>query len=360
MSIRPVYLMLSTLLLLHACGGGSGGGSSGGGDREEAIDKASRENIDNTLLPAVNDFSSQINTMTQSIGGFCATIDEKGLDDLKQHWRNLYESWYRLAPYNFGPMNDDLIFPTIDFIDSLRTNGTDYTATVRTSLNNQINGTQNLDKTFYDNLTFTRVGLLAIELLVFETAASQSTVNSDILIEYRTVNRKCDILKGMIEQLDKHADHIKDGWLVNFDGSGTPYRSLFINKQLPDNTEPMAALLVSVQMYLDYLHKRNVATQAAQLSDHAWQSMGAGIDQIEQILQGTAATTISFYSLIKSAGLQSYVDLVNANIATTRDAITARDPVAMTDALKALDGNFKREIPSGLNVDPGINFTDGD
>ncbi|MEM7561883.1 MAG: imelysin family protein [Pseudomonadota bacterium] len=355
--LRSLLFVFTVLVMLEGCSGGGGGSDD---DRSDAINTASREHIDNTLIPTVQSFAAQIDVMSNDIDtNFCPGADTSSLADLQQQWRDLSETWFKLASYNFGPLDDDLIFPTLNFIDSMRLNGTDYKPNVRAAISGQIGGVQTLDMAFYDALPFTDVGLLALELLIFESSDTNSTSAGDILGEFLMEPRKCLVLQGIIEQLDKHSNNISDGWQIDFDGNG-PYRNQFVNRQLPDDEEPMAVLLVAVQFYMDYLHRRNVATRAAQVSDHAYESIGAAIDQVEEIMQGTAGTTVSFYSLMQSAGFGSDVDLINSNIAAARAAIVIEDSISLENAIRALDGHFKREIPNGLNVDPGINFTDGD
>lgn len=356
--LKILTISMCTLAVVSACGGGGGGGS--GDTREDAVYNASQQHVDNRLVPTMQEFSTRIETLSQSIAAFCPAPDANGVATLQQGWRDLAETWFRLAAYNFGPMNVDVIFPTIQFIDSMRPNGVDYTSAVRTLVNTQIAGTQTLDTAFFDGLVFTNVGILALEVLIFENSGSQSTAVNDIVSEYQLRPRKCELLQGMIAQLDKHGDAVRDGWLVDFNGTGTPYRTLFVDRRLDNGADPVATLMVAVQFYVDYLHKRSVATRTAQISRHNWTNLSRAIDEIETLLSGTGATTISFFSLMESAGFQAEIDIVKGNISAARNAITLEDNALLEPALIALDGNFKREILQGINVDPGINFTDGD
>ena len=110
----------------------------------------------------------------------------------------LFSQWYRLSIYNFGPLDDDLIFPAYTFIDSLRLRGTDYTGTVRSEITADISGDFSLDDDYYALKTFNKVGLLALESVIFETASSEhSQVSENIIAEYQDQSRKCDVLKGL-------------------------------------------------------------------------------------------------------------------------------------------------------------------
>lgn len=356
---KTIILNLFFLLFLSACGGERENDAVK--VTEDSLGRALEESVDKKIVPTTEEFSLRVSQFNASADGFCNATDENKLSVLQESWRSLSSQWYKLAIYNFGPVNDDVVFPKIIFIDSLRLRGTDYTETVRTTITNMNSSADTLDETFFDSLTFQKVGLLALELLVFETASSEHSVSSiDIVAEYQNLPRKCEILQGMAKQIEKHATYIRDGWLLIHKNTGKPFRTVFLNNELQDGTEPLAALIVSVQSHLDYLQKRNVATVAAQIADYSWESITASIDEIDVLLNGTNDTTISFFSLMESAGFENAVELVKDNISTVRQTIQDRDAALLEIVLGKLDGNFKREIPSGLKVELGINFTDGD
>ena len=119
-------------------------------------------------------------------------------------------------------------------------------------------------------------------------------------------------------------------------------------------------MLVAAQEHLDYLKQRNVVTTAAQVSDSVWQAVEASILEIEQLINGTEASRVSFIELMTSAGHTSSVETVNENIAAIKMAIQNKDANLFNVNVALLDGNFKREIPKGLEVELGLNFTDGD
>lgn len=340
-----------------------------GGTRENDPVEASTENlsialeevIDQSVLPAVNAFASQTTLYSAAADTFCASPSETNLAALQLAWKSTMESWFALANYNFGPLNDDLIFPKYTFIDSLRLRGTDYLETVRTEIATNMSGASELDQTFFDAQTFQKVGLLALESASFETAASEhSQLASDIVAEYINTAKKCAVLTGLAEHLQRQAEYVQNGWLSDHKGSGSAYRTLFLTDQLDDGTAPLTQLITAVQEHLDYLQQRNVATTAASLSEHAWLSISASIDEVESLLTGTDDTNISFFAIMESGGYQTAVATVQQNIAAVRQTIADQDPDMLEIQLGKLDGNFKREIPDGLNVELGINFSDGD
>lgn len=356
---KNAFIYLTCIIVISGCGG----------DRKndlveataDTLSLAVEETVNKKILPTVALFSTQANQFDSSAEAFCDAPASATLETLQQDWKSLSVQWYKLAIYNFGPVNNDLIFPRINFIDSLRLRGTDYTATVRTEISNNLASDATLDTAFFDKQTFQRVGLLALESLSFETAAGEhSQVNAEIIAEYENETRKCAILKGLSEQIVNHATDIQKGWNVAHNETGKPYKTLFLNDELENGTPPLTELIGSIQAHLDYLQKRNVSKIAAQIADYSWESISASIDEVDTLLNGTEQTNVSFFGLMTSAGFQNAVNLVKENIATVRQNIQDRDSALLEISLGKLDGNFKREIPDGLEVQLGINFTDGD
>ncbi|MEM8489409.1 MAG: imelysin family protein [Pseudomonadota bacterium] len=328
---------------------------------EEALRAAFEESVDEAIVPSVQDFAQEATATVVSAQDFCGQVDEAGLRELQERWRSLFSRWYRLVPYNFGPLNDDIIFPNFTFIDSLRLRGTDYLETVRGEIARDISGDRELTEDYFARKTFNRVGLLALEATVFETStAEHSQAATDILAEFDARPRKCRVLIGLARQIEERAQTIASGWLEEFQDTESAYRDLFLQAELEDGTEPISQLLIAVQEYLDYLQARRVVTTAAPLSGIAWDAVAASMDEVELLLRGVNSESNSFFDAMIASGNQNAVDGVEDSIDQIRRAIADRDPDMLEITLGFLDGNFKREIPDSLGIELGINFSDGD
>ena len=351
-------LVFANALLLGACGG------SRQNDpvvtSEASLDEVVKKAIDNSILPAVDNFYAQANAFESEAETFCLAPDETGLSSLQSAWLVLARAWYHLLPYNFGPLNDDIIFPAYIFIDSYRLRGTDYTATLRNEINLNISGEHTLDVDFFGAEPFQKLGLTALELLVFEVASNQSQVGSEIVAEYLAEPRKCETLLGLTEQVQLRALYVSEGWHSSYLGSGTSYYQLFINNELEDGTEALVKLITSVQEFLDYLAARNVAVSVAQVSGESWTLVSASIDEINSLLTGLGDTRFTFYGFMLAGGHELEVNTVQENIEFARSAISQSNATDFAVASALLDGNFKREIPNSLEVVLGISFSDGD
>lgn len=327
---------------------------------QASLDVALEDAVDARIITAVNGFVLAVTNLDDAVEAFCVAPDVPSLVELQQEWRNTAEAWYRLEPYNFGPLNDDIVFPTYTFIDAYRLRGTDYTATVRTEIANDMAGTYTLNDSYFGSKTFQRVGLLALEVAIFETSSAQSQASADIVTEYAASTRKCEMLHGLTAQLLQRANYVKNGWSVDYKNTGQAYRTIFLSGELEDGSESVSAMLVAIQEYLDYLKLRSVVTSTAQISAYSWELIAASIDEIENLLVGQTDARFTFFSIMQSAGKVASVETVEANIASIRTNISSRDADGLGAVLALLDGNFKREIPDGLDVDLKITFTDGD
>lgn len=354
---RIAWIVLAALLL-QTCG-----------ERTNSPVVASQDNLTYALqtavtsrvVVAVKNFYQQTEMLQTRAEGFCITATESELIQLQQQWINTNQAWFRLANYQLGPLKDDLVFPPFTFIDSLRLRGTEYIATVRAEVGKDINGNFALDESYYKSKTFQRVGLLAIEVALFETAdQQQSAVIADITAEYQQAPRKCEMLMNLVSLLSSRAQSVQSGWLTSFKGRSASFQTLFIADELEDGTPALTALLTSVQEQLDYLRSRNVVNTAAPLANSAWQALGGSIMEISQLLEGQENQPINFFSIMANASYSAYVDEVRENIRFALTAINEQNKPNLDMALSQLDGNFKRQIPEGLDVDLGINFTDGD
>ena len=370
MSIRNMFpLLIAAVVMLAGCVDSSGGGGDSAGETAEepvanpavtlqgAIDQA----VDNAIVPAVEGFLAEAQALDAAATAFCSTLDEASLEALQDGWRATYEQWFRLSLYNFGPLNDDIVFPQYTFIDSLRLRGTDYLETVRSEIAADIDSDRELNAAYFAAKTFQRVGLLALESAVFETSTTEhGTAPGEVIAEYRFQPRKCAVLQGLSGDLVARASYVEQGWLVAHKDSDLPYRALFLDGQLDDGTAPLSQLLIAAQEFLDYLQARRVVVVAAPVAGNTWEAVTATIDEVELLLSASDETTGSFIDVMVATGNQNAVAAVEDSLAQVRQAIADRDADMLEITLGYLDGNFKREIPDSLEVELGINFSDGD
>lgn len=354
-----------TSLLLTACGGSSSSLTS----ENTELNIAATEVIDHTIIPAANRFKQQLATFVSDSDEFCSTgnTTEANLLLLQNQWVETNQAWFEILPYRFGPMINNEVLPTYLFIDYHRQRGDNDSDTIRSNIDTLIaSSSDNAYASTLASLGANSLGLLALEITVFEEAASQSTTASDIATEFGNTPRKCQLLSDLGNKALLRAETIQQGWTTDYRDTGISYRNLVINNQLEDVLDDEAGesaikkITISVQEFYDYLGKRDVTTNVAQLSSSIWQALDRSLTNTEELLAGTSSTTISLNSIMDNNRFEQTVVDVVSNIQTLRTATEEMNTVNMQAAAKTLDGNFKREIPDALNINLGLNFSDGD
>lgn len=342
------------------------------------IDIAVAEIIDNTVTPALDSFLQETETLTNLTASFCALDNklENDLTTLQAQWIATNNTWFKLSPYLFGPLTSKDFFTAEAFwyIDSYRQRGNNYIATVRTDILDMLAGSEPLDSSVFSTKNFNKVGLLALEVLLFETSGSHpqplSQLTADITSEYQNTPRKCDILKGQANELNRRVAMIHNAWHKDYRDTGTGYRDLLVNKQLESTftenndidgtgTPAFTRLVVSTQQHLDFLTKRNITTQSAQLSNSVWQALAHTQISLQEFLAGTDQSNLSLYRMMDN-GYDANISALKENMSFFKLSIEEKNTVNFKSFAADLDGNFKRELPQALNAELGLNFTDGD
>lgn len=357
MSLKLKLIITAMVVLTSSCGG------SRENDPVEptqaSLQKSLQQVVDERIVPAAVNFKSAADSYMESADTFCALQDESALQQLQQQWRQLNEQWYRLIPYNFGPLKNDVVFPNYMFIDGYRLRGTNYSATVQEEIARVLAQTEALPEHYFENLSFQKGGLLALEILSF-VAADGVQSDQEILFSYFMSSKRCELLIGHAQQMQARAESLVQGWLTDFNSGGTSYRQLFLNDKLPDDTPSLTQLLTAVQEYLDYLKQRNVVTTVAKFSNYSWPLVAASLQEIHTLLHGNGKDQFNFVAVMRSSGHEQEAATVTENTAFILASIEQKNASEFAVGVSLLDGNFKREIPNGLDVDLGITFTDGD
>lgn len=359
MQKKIAHSLLLTVICsaLFACGGSRSNDPVE--PTQSALDKTLQLAVDRQIIPVAQKFATAAASYSAQADNFCALQDANSLADLQQSWKNLALHWYHLLPYNFGPMKNDVVFPNFMFVDAYRLRGTSYTATVREEIADVIASSEPLGSGYFDFLPFQKGGLLALEVLSFESANQQR--DSDAIVQsYAASSARCELLTGHAAQLVKRAEAITVGWQQSYNGETRSYRERFLAAELPDGTPPLTELLTVVQEHLDYLKQRSAVTSVAQIAEIPWDLMTATVTEIDALLHGRQEDQFNFIAVMRSAGATQAADTVEGNLAFVFQSINARNVTDFEVGVSLLDGNFKREIPNGLDVDLGITFTDGD
>jgi predicted lipoprotein len=332
------------------------------------LDRAIEHMVDQTIVPNINDFQVQVHALNQQVTAFCTDNSLNNLNLTQDQWITTHTSWYQVAPFIFGPLDvaNALTVPVFWYIDSYRNNGRDYTQEVRSSLTGLISSSTLVNDINFADMNYNQVGLLAMEVALFERSTDQSQTAADIFNEFSNTPRKCDILKAYSQELLRYSTLTQQSWNSNYQQTGKSYRDLLLNNQLEDALDnesgdpAISKITVAVQEFYDYMNKRNVSTQVAKLSHSTKQALLASANITESLFSESVEPNLSIYALMSKNGHEQDRQTITTNIQTFIAAINNGTDEEIKSAAAAIDGNLKRELPSALNVSLGLNFTDGD
>lgn len=368
---HPPKALLTTLALAlslsaPACEESTGGadeGMSGDDDDDRPTGPEVMMNtIDNTVVPDLVAFAASTGAMQAEVDTFCTSPSADTLQAVQDEWRSLSESWHAVAAYNLGPLDDDFIVPKIILIESMRQRGDDYTQTVRDAAVTAIEGEDPIDAAYIEGLTFNKVGLLALEVLVFEDSREGNSVDpADVLGDYEERPRKCEYLRGVNERLVATSAEVERGWTESFQ-EGDAFRDTMLGTELPDGSEPVAGLLIALQEHLAYVKDRKLeGIVDARLSGHFYPNVTAMLDALERLLeQPDPEDAAGILDFMDAHGFVVEAETVRVNLEAAKTAAANEDREGLAVAIGLLDGNIKREVPDALGVQLGLNFTDGD
>ena len=365
-ALLPVALLSG---LLSGCLSSSSSSSS---TSNLALDKIVQEIVDLHITPATQTLSDSTQTLSNEASAYCTdnTFNESELTTLQNQWLTVQNNWYRVLPFNFGPLQtpDFLTTPAFWYIDSYRVRGDNEASNIRSDINAILADSTAINDAQFASKTYNKVGLLALEVLLFERADNQSTLPADINTEFSSTSRKCQILTGQAFELNRRAQLINNAWTDDYSDTGKSYRDLLLNNQLEeltndDGSSPIAKITVAIQEYYDYINKRDVSDNVAQLSSSVWTALKTSIDSTSNALDAqylTSNADNSIFLLMTDFGNEQDVETVKSNIQDFNQALSDKNKAAMKLAAAAIDGNMKREIPEALGISLGINFSDGD
>lgn len=326
--------------------------------------------VDDTVVPAMEAFSEEAEALAAAVGPFCEDPAAASLDALRDGWLTTSLAWNRAALYYLGPLDDDPITPAMYFVESMRQRGIDYTDTVRDAMTAAVQGDETLDASFFEALNFNRVGLLALEVLLFEDSprAPGTTELAAVAAGYAESLRKCAYLDGVAGLLRERARDVERGWTESFGDTSEPFRDLLVRGALEDGALPEQAVLVAMIRHVEYVRARKLealldarlATEARPDSTPFWANVEAGLAQLEAFLGASGPAAPSFFEVMADRGYPGVAAALQEDIERARSAVRAGDRDAAAAAFATLEDRMRQELPRAVGVNIGLNFSDGD
>lgn len=307
---------------------------------------------DEAILPAAEAFDTSADELSVSIATLCQNPDEAAVEAARGQWRKTSEAWNRFNVYDFGPVTEG-ITPPDAFIDSFKAfrQGKSYVETLREELRTLVAQGTDVSGEDLSGWNFQRVGLVAIEVALFETATEPpDPAASAVAAELAAQPHKCTYLVKQAELLAQRAGELRVAWAPD----GGDYRSTFISA----TNDALGGVLSGAGGHLEYFELRSIATQGYPISGQAHANIGASLDEVEAFLVAGGADSLS--TRLDEARAPEVVTAIADRIAAARAAIAGENPEALGAELVGLDIILREDIPLALGIELGLNFTDGD
>lgn len=313
----------------------------------EGLSQVVNHTLDSVIIVNVAQWQNRSMAFSNQTEAFCSAPSENELIALQHAFKQMAQAWNQTVMYDFGPLRDNLFFPKIHFIESMRQRGKDYSASIKTHINKRLNDQIALDALYFDKLKFTLVGMSALELLVFtEMPAFENS-------------RQCDLLRGMADLNLRYANDVLSGW-KQANNESLSYRDIFVQNRFADGEKSLTKLIFALQDYLRYIRQRKINGKLDYpLSQIGYSNMAIGLKTVVTTLNANQSGYGLTDYMIK-AGHEKVVKRLENNVNSALKAINSQDLKAMNKHYLALIKMFETDIPQALGVNLGMNFVDGD
>lgn len=318
----------------------------------QGLQKVVNHTADTVIIDNLKRWQADAIQLSDQSQNFCKSVDHSGLEQLQASYKLLSSSWNQSVMFDFGPLRDNLFFPKVHFIESMRQRGRDYTKTIQSHLKKRMSDDKPLNDAYFKKLKFTLVGMSAIEIMLFEKDSVK------LLQEYQQ-SRKCQLLTGLVKLNADNATYVVEAWQTAGKDE-LSYRQQFFANKLADGEQSLTKLIFAMQDYLRYIKQRKLDGKLdAKLSGLSYENLATGLQAVED----TFSAKDSGYGLVDylvKAGKAEVVERFYSEMAKAKQAVQQRNIAAMKQHYSALTKMFERDIPQALGVNLGMNFVDGD
>jgi hypothetical protein len=279
--MKKYFIGLAIVSLIMACSSSSDDSSSSGGG-DEAFDRgALLSNLaDNIIIPAFQDLSTDLRTLTTNKDVFTATPNQENLEALRSAWLEAYTTWQNVEMFDIGEAE------TIQYAFQMNvypTNTDDVEQNIASG-DYDLGSPNNNDAVGFPALDYLLYGVAEGDAAIVEVYSSEN---------YRTY------LSDLVDQMERLTTQVLNDWT-----SG--YRDVFVSQTGNTTT---SALNLFTNDYIFYYEKK---LRANKIGIPAGNFSNTPLpDRVE-----------GFYSRIYSRdlaleGMQSVVDVFNGTGYTT-------------------------------------------
>ncbi len=229
-SKKITAIVLAMILVVAACSKIPDGDSSLFGNYDQAT---MLNNIgNNILLPGISSFSTSATATANAINAFTTSPTESTLTSAQAAWETLAQGWAMAAPFDIGPMNDNLISSNVD---TWPANDTKIESAVSAQATAASVGADTK-------------GLKALEYLLFDVNG-----NTAVLAKYTgadAANRKA-FLNSVAQDVATQAADLQNYWT-----SG--YLNSLVTAKGNDVSSSVSQLVNTIALYLDNIKNSKI------------------------------------------------------------------------------------------------------
>lgn len=183
-------------------------------DDATEFDKAALlENVASTIIvPELNDFSTELNTLQTSFATFENDMNQANLDVVRENWKAAYASWQSVKIYDFGPV----------LTNGLKAATGIFPSDTTQIQNNISSGTYTLASASNTDA----IGLSALDYLLYQTGALDKFINTPNYAMYAS-----DLIDKMVNEVNI----VKANW--------NSYKSTFVASTGTETTSAFSLLV---------------------------------------------------------------------------------------------------------------------
>lgn len=287
------WLPVIALIILAGCGKDDNKNSN----LFDSFDwKGMLQNIgENIILKDLQAFSTGTSGLLEKVSALKAAPSATTLSAAQDAWKNVSEKWAACAPYNFGPMEDQLLQAKIDKwpVD-------------RDKIETAISSGTTINNDYINTRGASEKGMKALEYLLFNFNEGNATVLAQLSTGTDAAKRM-DYLVALAQNLQQQANTLYTAW----DPAGGNYLGQFVAADGNDVSSSIGKLVNAFAFYTDVIKNMKVGDAIGKMGDD-----NPHPDMVELYESGTSLATIkgnlkSMERVFRGGDGQGFDDLLN-------------------------------------------------
>jgi predicted lipoprotein len=295
---------------------------------------------DNIIIPAYQDFSSDVNALKAAVDTFEAQPNETNLNTVRQEWEQAYITWQKVSMFNIGPSETAFMR---SFMNIYPANVSKIDTNISTG-NYALQSANSFDEQGFPALDYLLFGLADndAQILAFYT----SNVNSNKYVKYLT---------ELVDRINTITDQVVAAWEGN-------YRDTFVNNSGAASNSSTNKLLNNWMLYFEVIFRNGKIGIPSGVS-----SEGSPLPQnVEALYKRDLSKTLCLEALnafqdffngahfdgtTNGESLSSYLNFLNTMKNGENLSLMINDQFDVSrTAISNLDDNFINQINTNNNL----------